>query len=224
VKQPQQPSKVADPDLAIDNYLQALLKDVDEYDPAVQCEEKIVVETPQIVEPLPLVEAVAVCSDPIQKIDDGRAAEIVPPWAEEPFQCLMFKVNGITLSIPLTCLQTIIEWSEEPSVMPGQPKWHLGVMLSRDAKVGIVDMAKIIMPERLSCRAHGERQTGGYILVVGDGRWGLACDSILSTELFSKDMVRWRTGQGKRPWLAGTVKDQLCAVLNIDALLEMITR
>lgn len=224
MKQSQRQSKVADPDLAVNNYLQALLKDVDEYDPATECEQEAAVETVQVVEPLPMVEAVAVSSDTIQKVDDDRAAEIVPPWAEEPFQCLMFKVNGITLSIPLTCLQTIIEWNEEPSVMPGQPKWHLGILLSRDTKVGIVDTAKIIMPDCLSSRAHGERQTGGYILVVGDGCWGLACDSILSTELFSKDMVRWRTGQGKRPWLAGTAKDQLCAVLNIDALLGMISR
>jgi len=224
MKQPQRDSKVAEPDLAIDNYLQALLTEVDEYDPVTECEQEIAVETPPIIEPVPVIKSVAVSSGTVQEVDDGRAAEIIPSWAEETFHCLMFKVNGITLSIPLASLQTIIEWNEEPSVMPGQPKWHLGVMLSRDAKVGIIDTAKIIMPERLSSRAHGERQTGGYILVVGDGRWGLACDSIVSTELFSKDMIRWRTGRGKRPWLAGTAKDQLCAVLDIAALLGMITK
>ncbi len=226
MKRPQRQPKVAEPDLAIDNYLQALLKDVDEYDPSTErdhattvVEPKIV--APQVIKPLPVIETAK--SEVAQQVrGEGRVGEIVPSWAEGLFQCLMFKVNGITLSIPLACLQTIIEWDQEPSVVPGQPKWHLGILMNRDTKVGIVDTAKIVMPERLSSRVHGERQTGGYILVVGDGRWGLACDSIVTTELFSEEMVRWRTGEGKRPWLAGTAKDQLCAVLDVDALLGML--
>ncbi len=216
MKMPQRQSKIAEPDLAIDNYLQALLKDVDDYDPSAESGHKTVVD-----ELLPVLEVAT--SKVVQESDGGRVGEIIPSWAEGPFQCLMFKVNGITLCIPLTCLQTIIEWDQEPSVMPGQPKWHLGILMNRDVKVSVVDTAKIVMPERLSSREHGKRQTGGYILVVGDGRWGLACDSIVATELFSKDMVQWRTGEGKRPWLAGTAKEQLRAVLDIDALLSMLT-
>ena len=231
-----QQQKVADADFAIDNYLQALLKDVDEYVPSAQESEpevvvdelevavevpEIAVEAPQVVDQQPV--AVVVDSDIDQEAHGNREGEIIPPWAEAPFQCLMFKLNGITLGIPLACLQTIVEWNQEPSVVPGQPKWHLGIMLNREIKVGIVDTAKIVMPERLSTRVHGERQTGGFILVVGDGHWGLACDSIVSTEVFSKDMVRWRTGRGARPWLAGTATDQLCAILDVDAFLGMIT-
>ncbi|MCF6281614.1 MAG: chemotaxis protein CheW [Candidatus Polarisedimenticolaceae bacterium] len=213
-----QQQKVADADSAIDNYLQALLKDVDEYVPS---EPEVAVETQQSVDQPPV--AAVVDSEIDQEACANKEGEIIPPWAEAPFQCLMFKLNGITLGIPLGCLQTIVEWDQEPSVVPGQPKWHLGIMLNRGMKVGIVDTAKIVMPERLSARVHGERQTGGFILIVGDGRWGLACDSIASTEVFSKDMVRWRTGKGTRPWLAGTAKDQLCAILDIDAFLGMIT-
>jgi purine-binding chemotaxis protein CheW len=219
MKNPQQ-QKVADPDIAIDDYLQALLKDVDDYDPAIETKQEIVVEAPQIVETPSVVEIANTTN--VQVVEEDQVAEIVPTWAEASFQCLMFKVNGITLSIPLSSLQTIIEWKQKPSVIPGQPYWHLGIMMNREDKVGIIDTAKIIMPERLSDRADGERQTGGYIIVVGDGRWGLACDSIVSTELFTQEMIRWRTGLGKRPWLAGTAKDQLCAVLDVEALLGML--
>jgi purine-binding chemotaxis protein CheW len=34
--------------------------------------------------------------------------------------------------------------------------------------------------------------------------------------------VRWRTAQGKRPWLAGTISARLCALLDTDALAQIL--
>lgn len=214
MKHRMQQQQVADADRAVESYLEALLKDVEEYVPLATPESKVTAKHAP-VKPT-AVEVVA------QKVVGQAVEEIIPAWASESFQCLIFKVNGITMSIPLTRLQTILEWEQEPSVIPGQPDWHLGILLYRDAKVGIVDTARIVMPERLSARVHGERQAGGYILLVGDGRWGLACDSITHTVTLSREMVRWRTGHGRRPWLAGTIREQLCALMDVDALLGMI--
>lgn len=223
MKPDKQKQQVAEADAAVNHYLEALLKDVETYVPPV--DERVLDTTEVSVE----IEQDQQCHTEVTVVDsveqDAVVQEIegiVPAWADHPFQCLMFKLNGITMSIPLTSLLTIIEWEQEATVIPGQPDWHLGVLLNRDAKVGIVDTARIVMPERLSERLHGERQTGGYILVVGDGRWGLACDSIASTVTLSNEMVRWRTGTGKRPWLAGTVREQLCALVDVDSLLGMI--
>ena len=216
MKRDQQKQQIADADVAVDHYLEALLRDVEAYDPAA-AEREVVDPEPVQIDQTTVVDVVA------QEAVVPEADEIIPAWADDPFQCLMFKVNGITMSIPLTALRTIIEWEQEASVVPGQPDWHLGILLNRDEKVGIVDTARIVMPERISDRLQGERQTGGYILVVGDGRWGLACDSIASTVTLSKEMVRWRTGTGKRPWLAGTISEQLCALIDVEALLGMIS-
>jgi purine-binding chemotaxis protein CheW len=34
--------------------------------------------------------------------------------------------------------------------------------------------------------------------------------------------VKWRGSQGRRPWLAGTVIQQMCALLEVDAFLEQL--
>jgi purine-binding chemotaxis protein CheW len=39
----------------------------------------------------------------------------------------------------------------------------------------------------------------------------------------SKEDVKWRTNDSKRPWLAGVIKEKMCALIdvnNLNALLE----
>lgn len=208
---------------AIDSYLADLLKEVDEYVP-LDAETKVDISPVDTDKQTAGVEAEQASNTQQNQVREPEQAEsiIVPEWAADSFQCLLFKVNGLTLGIPLAGLNTILEWDEEASVVPGQPDWHLGIMLERGAKIGIVDTARLVMPERVSSRAPGERQSGGYVLVIGDGRFGLACDSIANTISMTPEQVRWRTEKGKRPWLAGTIKEQLCALLDIEAVLGMI--
>ncbi len=35
--------------------------------------------------------------------------------------------------------------------------------------------------------------------------------------------VKWRTDRGKRAWLAGTVIEHMCALLDVEALAQLIT-
>jgi purine-binding chemotaxis protein CheW len=52
----------------------------------------------------------------------------------------------------------------------------------------------------------------------------LACHQLHGTELLSKDKVQWRTSAGKRPWLAGMVKDRMCALLHVTELLILLEK
>jgi purine-binding chemotaxis protein CheW len=36
------------------------------------------------------------------------------------------------------------------------------------------------------------------------------------------DKVRWREQAGKRPWLAGMVKEKMCALIHVHALIGML--
>jgi purine-binding chemotaxis protein CheW len=146
---------------------------------------------------------------------------VVPEWANQPFQTLFFTVRGMTLGIPLVELNSIAESNYELTSLPGQPDWHLGVAVHRDQRIVVVDTAQLIAPERLAA-AKDVNTKGSHILIVGDGRFGLACDSIKSPQALDKDSVRWRKGAGWQPWMAGTVIDQLCILLDVGALLEMV--
>jgi len=232
----EKPKKVTlhEPEQAVSSYLDALLNEIDEA-PAQQTKTKpkranvveirptvttTVVQAVEIPEPAdtPVVE---VAQEQQADAQEGVINEIVvPEWANQPFQALFFKVRGMTLGIPLVALDSIAEWSSELTSLPGQQEWNLGVLVHREQRVVVVDTAQLIAPERLS--AAEESRQSSHVLMVGDGKWGLACDSIQNPQILDKESVRWRRGAGLQPWMAGTVIDQLCILLDVDALLEII--
>ena len=149
------------PQLALQSYLDALLQEaaaeladsvsLDEFQSAVLEEQvrdarllaprevEIQVEVRPVVEPLVVapvlapevslpesVAAVAVEPPPAVLAFDGQ-----PSWAEEPFECLLFDVAGLTLAVPLGCLGTIYPLhDQELTPLFGQPDWFLGILPS----------------------------------------------------------------------------------------------
>ncbi|MBL3590587.1 MAG: chemotaxis protein CheW [gamma proteobacterium endosymbiont of Lamellibrachia anaximandri] len=237
-RQQEKPStRLAEPDAALSSYLDVLLQEISEIPvEAPVAETKVATKIADITEQT-LTETVSaahvseeVTAGPVtgvvsQTVEVTQTVNepIIPSWAEMPFQVLVFKVGGLNLGIPLTGLVSILEWRDEASVMPGQPDWNLGVLVNRGQKIVVVDTARLVMPERVSGRVPGERQSGGHVLVVGDGGYGLAVDGIAETIMLNAGGVRWRTAQGKRPWLAGTMVEQLSVLLDIDGMLGMIS-
>lgn len=224
--------KLKEPEQAIDNYLEALLRDVEEYRPEAETARAPVIrlrpvaEAPQaaarmlesdLAEPLqtemPETEAPAVEATP-------EAASDVPDWAVEPFQCLLFRIRGMTLAVPLVALRGIVEWQQELTQLPGQPRWHMGLMLHRQQQVKVVDTACLLMPERLE--AGDTPRKGSHLLLIGDGSWGLACDALLKPQVLNSDQVRWQGRPARRPWIAGTLVEQLCVLLDLEGLYRMI--
>jgi purine-binding chemotaxis protein CheW len=237
---PKKPTAVLHaPEQAIDSYLAALLSEVEAFQEAppqtvaapVQEQPKLaqVVEIRQgvhsgtavaaagAIEFVPSVdtEIEAAVEAPVRE-----AAEIVPEWGRSRFQCLPFRVRGMNLVVPLTALCSITEWDRDLTQIPGQPDWHMGVLVHRERNVVVIDTAQLIMPDRLEKRSE-QRPRGSHVLMIGDGRWGLACDSLQSPLTLEQADVRWRRGEGYRSWMAGTVIEQLSVLLNVDALLEM---
>ncbi len=238
MSQEREPKKVTlhAPEQAVNSYLEALLNEIEEK-PAAEAKTiakakskraTVVKIRPTINPPVePAVEIPQPADIPIKGTSQGLRSEsglasevVVPEWADQPFQALFFKVRGMTLAIPLVALDSIAEWSSELTTLPGQSDWNLGVLLHRERRVVVVDTAQLIAPERLT--AAGEERQGSHILMVGNSKWGLACDSIQDPQILDKESVRWRKGAGLQPWMAGTVVDQLCILLDVDALLEMI--
>lgn len=224
------------PEQAVDSYLAALLSEVAEYqdappqaeiepvktDNVVEIRQRTVLET--VPESATSIETAQVADTTEEADETGAAqalAEIVPEWGEGTFQCLPFRIRGMNLVVPLTELNSITEWDRELSQIPGQPDWHLGILIHRERRVVVVDIAQLIMPERLD-RASSERTRGSHVLMIGDGSWGIACDSLQSPLTLERASVRWRRGEGYRPWMAGTIIEHLSVLLNVDVILGMI--
>jgi purine-binding chemotaxis protein CheW len=143
-----------------------------------------------------------------------------PDWVDGPFQCLTFSVAGLTLAVPLVKLNGIIEVPGEITPMPGHQPWFLGLVRHLERQVKVVDIGRIVLPEG---RAYTPVEPGRVIL-IDESRWGIACEGETQMITLPPEGVRWRTSRGKRPWLAGTVIEHMCAILDVDALaMELAT-
>ncbi|MBJ6137436.1 chemotaxis protein CheW [Marinobacter litoralis] len=144
-----------------------------------------------------------------------------PDWSEKPFECLIFTVAGLQLAVPLVLLGAIHKIEEEIRSLPGSPDWYMGIRPGNDYNLRVVDSAQWIMAGRVPENA---RDNYRFIIRLDDSPWGLACDSVGQSFTLDPDQVRWRTARSQRPWLAGTVIDHMCALIDVRAMSELLVR
>jgi len=184
---------------------------------------------PTISIPLPQVEAPAAVVEPVAEVHvpvavqnepaplrlDGR-----PAWAEEPFECLLFDVAGLTLAVPLVCLGSIYPLTgQELTPLFGQPDWFLGILPCQAGNLKVLDTARWVMPDRYR---DDFRQGLQYVISVQGYEWGLAVHQVSRSIRLDPSEIKWRSQRSQRPWLAGTVIEHMCALLDVAALAELI--
>jgi len=158
-----------------------------------------------------------------QPENEKQATAQVPPWAEQEFQCLLFHVVGITLAVPLVNLNGVIPWNDNLTPMPGHSAAFLGLLRHLNKNVQVMDTAVVILPDSQRQQISPAEERVEKILLMDDGKWGLACDDIGEVISLNRSDVRWRTADGRRAWLAGTVSERLCALLDTDALAKILS-
>jgi len=47
-------------------------------------------------------------------------------------------------------------------------------------------------------------------------------EHLVDTVVLSQDEVKWLDPNSRRPWLAGLVKEKMCALLNVSALIQLL--
>jgi purine-binding chemotaxis protein CheW len=154
---------------------------------------------------------------------NAHESESVSVWQSterhSAFQVLFFDVYGVTFAVPLDELGGIHRLQETNHLI-GRPKWYLGLQTNKENQLDVVDTAKWVMAEKLKDESYKESYQ--YIVMLGASLWGLACGELKGTELIRPDEVRWRSTAGKRPWLAGMVKEKMCALIHVEALIKML--
>ncbi|MDC0688289.1 chemotaxis protein CheW [Mitsuaria sp. RG] len=173
----------------------------------------------QAIEPVaPLVElnvTVAPAAPTPPASVDGR-----PDWAAEPFECLLFDVAGLTLAVPLVCLGSIYTLAgQELTPLFGQPDWFLGILSCQAGNLKVLDTARWVMPDRYR---DDFRQGLQYVISVQGYEWGLAVHQVSRSLRLDPNEIKWRSQRGQRPWLAGTVIEHMCALLDVAELAELI--
>ena len=184
-------------------------------EPVVVEETKLEVEVPtQTPAPVPVTEA-----------EQSTESEELPDWCQHEFQAMLFKVAGLTLAVPLVDLNGVVECDlEDVSALPGHADFYLGLMKHLDKNVPLVDTARFVLPaDKLSTLAGDEpSERITRVVMIHDCQYGLACDEVNEVITLNPDEVRWRTQRTQRRWLAGTVVEHMCALIDATAFAELL--
>lgn len=204
------------------DYFAALLRESAE--PAVVVEAATpVVESVVGANPPPVLAEAVCCDTAAPAVDAGEtvvetlAETEVTALASEPGYQLI-RLGGLTLGIPTQAIAEVVtgaaQWTPASAVRTGV----LGSYSGTSGTYTVVDTAALLVPgSALQTTAAGKCA----VLLAGQ-RWALACDSIGARITPDPAQVNWRGAQGKRPWLAGTLREPTCALLDIPELLRLL--
>lgn len=236
---------LVDQKLAVSLFLDSLLREpelepvpetavpevVVETQPEVKVEEKepIVEIPPQVTareEVAPADEVATKTATSVETIATSVTEAAIPAWANSPFQVLLFHVGGLKLAVPLIELSGVIEWTDSVTEMPGHADFYMGILQHLGHKVAVIDTARMVLPDKKMAQIADidPRQRVRHIVLIDDYKWGLACDEISEVITLNPDEVRWRTSKTSRDWLAGTVIDHMCALMNSQGFSAMLTK
>jgi purine-binding chemotaxis protein CheW len=151
---------------------------------------------------------------------NAETVRIMPDWARRGFAGLLFEVAGLKMAAPLHALGGISLIEDRLQLVVGQADWFMGLLRWNGRNLRVVDTARFVMPERLDDNAH--RSAYQSVIVLGDSHWALAVDCADESVNLKAEEIRWKYLTGNRPWLAGTLLQRLCALLDVDNLLSML--
>lgn len=138
------------------------------------------------------------------------------------FQALFFELAGLKVAVPLKELGGIHKLRHVNSLI-GKPEWFKGVMLYREQKINIVDTARWVMPEKYDKKMQ-QQLDYHYVIMLANSNWGICCESLVNTFVLEQDDVQWRQSEGKRPWMAGVIKEHMCVLVDVDAMIDLLNR
>lgn len=149
-----------------------------------------------------------------------------PVWATKTFDSLLVDVAGLKLAIPLVVLGHIFQVQEGFAHLPGQGPLFLGALTTPRGSLRVINTALLVMPERYDpAFTHQVQFVVSLAIESAQGQpWqlALAVNRVAQPVSIASEDVVWRGERSKRPWLLGTVKSQMCALLDVSVLGEIL--
>ncbi len=130
-------------------------------------------------------------------------------WREtEKHDCLLLQLAGITLAMPLCCVDLPKPWPEGVELLDhAQSLFQARYPTEQQTRV-VVHLAEIIMPGR------GVPVREGIVVPMLNLPWSLRVDDLQGTRSFSAGDINWNQSPSKRPWLGGMVRGQPVALVD----------
>jgi len=154
---------------------------------------------------------------------DKYTSPALPDYLQDGFQSLSFGVADIKLCVPLQQLNGIIDWDGRVTRLPGQAKWCLGLIHSRNRKINIIDLYGVLnnRPRHAQLEWKSEEKPEQFLLLVGHNQWGLACDSVDNIGRLDNNDVNWRISAASS-LIMGTDINGMRLIINADEIVRRL--
>lgn len=165
----------------------------------------------------PKQQEIAVCQQELAVEESQSQSDWKNLDVENEFQVLFFEVSAMNFAVPLIDLGGIHHLNSSLNFLIGKPDWFSGVMSQGESLYNIVDTAQWI-----GTGQNAETLNYSHYILLGNTGWGLSCEKLLGTETLKTEQIKWRKESGKRPWLAGMVKERMCALIHAEELVKLL--
>ena len=119
-------------------------------------------------------------------------------------------VDGLKLAIPLSEITLAVDGSN--TIIKGDMFFHHGEQLT------IVNLISLIGAKDKVLDASTDSK---QYLLIQHRQLAIECQQILEMETIDENLVCWRSENSQRKWLAGTIKQQGIAILDLAMLQQM---
>ncbi len=230
-------NKLLDANSAVASYLDNLLQEATEPKakiiPVIKTQEKV--QNVHIIA-TPLAQATLLQEEAPVELDNEQENTQVAPKEQDseqeevcfldksetltfPVQCLMFRVGGQLLSIPLVKMGSVVPFAGKLTQLPYSPSYFKGLLKHRDRNIKVADSAAFLMGEKSE---QVKDFKPSHLLVLEDENWAISCDELLDVVTLKEDDIKWHDDKNKRLSL-GTIKTSLALVLSPEAICYQLT-
>lgn len=143
----------------------------------------------------------------------------MPAWARNEFQALYFRIANFVLAVPLIELSRTLELTgKNINKIPGQAYWCMGLIEDQTRQIKVVDVNALIENQHHGRSLQHSQLSRQNLLISAQGDFGITCDEVLSIGKLAPDMVRWCARRQSKPWMIGTIIDELTIILDLQQI------
>jgi len=174
-----------------------------------------------VTDELPVENIAAPVSEETFEVHVDHELELIPRWAKTGFQVLSFNLGGNLCSVTVNLIAGIIPTPSVLTYLPGQAPWLMGLHRHKDSTINVFDLGMIIgQTQHQAVFKSGAAIPNGYIVLIGDGRWGFVIKKLEKMITLFSDDVKWRCNRSQTDIAIGTISQNMSTLLDIEVLLK----
>ena len=158
---------------------------------------------------------------PHDKLNSHPENNTIPIWGRRPFDCLTLNIAGTRLLLPAAKVDHVECITDKLTRLPVESEAMLGMISIRGCSVMIVDLFSLLSAAGKDGECAFDENTQAkvrYAVVMRDGGYAIACDSIGEIVAMQPESIRWSNTAFNNKFFCGIASDELCPLLDIVEL------